>query len=65
MVAIVSGRYEGHTGVVDSAAFKRTVDWPEEYAPGFHVVLEGGIVVTVGWDQVRWDHIILSDDASL
>ena len=49
-VVIVSGRYEGHQGVVDSAVFQRTVDWPEEFAPGYHVVLENGTVVTVRWD---------------
>ena len=28
LVVIVSGRYEGHQGVVDSAVFQRTVDYP-------------------------------------
>jgi hypothetical protein len=39
--------------VIDSAVFQRTVDWPEEFAPGYHVVLEDGTVVTVRWDQVK------------
>jgi len=52
LVTIVSGRYKGHTGVVDSAVFQRTVDFPDEYAPGYHVVLETGPVVTVRGDQV-------------
>ena len=51
-VTIVSGRYKRHTGVVDSAVFQRTVDFPEEYAPGYHIVLETVSVITVRWDQV-------------
>ena len=52
-VIITTGRYQGCTGFVDSAVFQRTVDQPDEYAPGFHVVLDNGEVVTVRWDQVR------------
>ena len=52
-VVIITGRYEGHRGVVDSAVFQRTVDYPDELAPGYHVVLEDGTVVTVRWDQVK------------
>ena len=52
-VIIVSGRYKGHQGVVDSAVFQRTVDYPDELAPGYHVVLDDRTVVTVLWDQVK------------
>ena len=51
-VTLISGRYQGYTGVVDSAVFQRTVDWPDEYAPGYLVVLDTGQVITVRWDQV-------------
>ena len=51
-VAIISGRYKGIKGVVDSAVFQRTVDYPDEYAPGYHVILDTGPVVTVRWDQL-------------
>ena len=51
-VTIVSGRYQGQIGVVDSAVFQRTVDYPDEYSSGYHVVLEAGPVVTVRWDQL-------------
>jgi len=51
-VVILSGRYEGHRGVVDSAVIQRTVDFPDVFAPGYHVVLEDETVVTVWWDQV-------------
>ncbi len=27
-VVILSGRYKGHKGVIDSAVFQRTVDYP-------------------------------------
>ncbi len=51
-VVILSGRYEGRLGAVDSAVFQRTVDFPDEFAPGYHVVLGDEAVVTVRWDQV-------------
>ena len=41
-VTIVWGRYAGSTGIVDSAVFQRTVDAPDEYAPGYLVVLDTG-----------------------
>ena len=52
-VTIVSGRYNEYTGVVDSAAFQpRAMSFPDEYAPGFHIVLDGEPrkVVTVRLD---------------
>ena len=52
-VTITSGSYQECTGTVDSAVFQRTVDQPDEYSPGYHVVLDNGEVVTVRWDQVR------------
>ena len=51
-VTIISGRYRGSRGVVDSAVFQRTVDYPEEYSAGYHVILDSGPVITVQWDQV-------------
>ena len=36
------------------------VDAPNEYAPGYHVVLDAGQVVTV-----RWDHVTVSPPALL
>ncbi len=51
-VTLISGRYKGHTDVVASAVFQRTVDYPDEYAPGYHIVLEDGRVTTVRWDQL-------------
>ncbi len=35
-VVIVSGCYKGHQGAVDSAVFQRTVDYPDEFAPGYY-----------------------------
>ena len=52
-VTIISGRYRGSQGVVDSAVFQRTVDYPEEYSAGYHVILESGLVITVRWDQLH------------
>ena len=51
-VTITTGSYQGCTGVVHSAVFQRTTDHPDEYAPGYHIVLDSGPVVTVRWDEV-------------
>ena len=50
-VHIVSGRYAGCLGTVDAIVSQKTVDYPEEYALGYQVVLEDR-VVTVKQDQV-------------
>ena len=52
-VTIISGRYRGSHGVVHSAVFQRTVDYPEEYSAGYHVILDSGPVITIRWDQVH------------
>ena len=52
-VVIVSGQRAGVLGVVDSAVFQRTIDYPDEFAPAYHVALPEGTVVTVRWDQVK------------
>ena len=52
-VTITNGSYQGRAGTVDSAVFQRTVDQPDDHAPGYHAVLDNGEVVTVRWDQVR------------
>lgn len=55
-VTILWGRVKGATGVVDSAVFQRTVDFPDEMAQGYHVNLDTGPVVTVRWDQLVERH---------
>ena len=52
-VKIISGKYAGHTGTVDSNVFQKTVDFPGELANGYHVMLDSGELVTVRWDQVE------------
>ena len=51
-VTITTGSYRRCTGVVDSAVFQQTADHPDECAPGYHIVLDSGPVLTVRWDQV-------------
>ena len=46
------GRNGDLTGVVDSAVFQKTVDYPDVYAAGFHVVLDDERVITVRWGQL-------------
>jgi hypothetical protein len=51
-VRILWGRYARLEGIIDSAVFQKTVDYPDEYAAGYHVLLEDERVATVRWDQV-------------
>ena len=51
-VTIISGKYAGHSGTVESNVHQRTVDFPGELANGFHVMLDTEELVTVRWDQV-------------
>ena len=51
-VRILWGLYPGAAGIVDSAVFQKTVDYPNDYVAGYQVVLEDEMVVTVWWDQV-------------
>lgn len=52
-VIITSGKYAGHQGTVESNVFQRTVDYPDEFANGYHVMLDIEELVTVRWDQVK------------
>lgn len=51
-VEIVMGAHKDATGIVESLVFQRTVDFPNDYAAGYHVVLGDGRMVTVRWEQV-------------
>ncbi len=52
-VKIISGKYAGHTGTMESNVFQRTVDWPDEWATGHHAMLDTEELVTVRWEQVE------------
>ena len=56
-VSIGSGKHAGSEGRVESAVFQRSVDYPDEFAPGYHVVLDDERLVTVRWDQVVNDRV--------
>ena len=51
-VRIISGKYAGHTGTVESNVYQRTVDYPDEFSDGYHVMLDSEELVTVRWS--RW-----------
>ncbi len=52
-LTIISGTYEGQRGTVESNVYQRTVDYSEEWANGYHVMLDTEELVTVRWEQVR------------
>ena len=49
-VKITTGKYAGHAGTIESNAYQRTVDYPEEFTNGFHVMLDTEELVTVRWE---------------
>ena len=51
-VIIISGTYEGHRGTVEANVYQKTVDYPDEWATGYHVMLDSEVLVTVRNDQV-------------
>ena len=58
-VIIITGKYAGCHGVVESNVFQKTVDHPEEPNYGFHIILDGDErVVTIQYDQVESEGII-------
>ena len=52
-VRIIMGRLKGLSGLVDSRVFQDSADHLGERAPGYHIRLGSGQVVTVKWDQVE------------
>ena len=52
-VMITTGKYAGQTGTVESNVHQKTVDYPDEWANGYHVMLDTEELVTVRWDQVE------------
>ena len=55
-VRITTGKYAGQSGTVESNVYQRTVDYPEEWFNGHHVMLDTEELVTVRWDQVESVH---------
>ena len=52
LVVLTMGKYAGHSGTVESNMYQRTVDYPDEWFNGFHVMLDAGVLVTVRWEQM-------------
>ena len=52
-VKIITGKYAGHFGTVESNVYQRTVDDPDEFDNGFHIMLDPELLVTVRWDRVE------------
>ena len=52
-VTITSGKYVGRRGTIESNVYQKTVDYPDELANGYHVMLDSEVLVTVRWDQVK------------
>ncbi len=52
-MTITTGKYAGHRGTVEANVYQKTVDYPDEWANGYHVMLDTEELVTVRWDQVE------------
>ena len=44
---------EGLSGTVDSRVFQDSVEHPCKRAPGYHIILDSGLVITLRGDQVE------------
>ena len=42
-----------HTGTIESNVYQKTVDCPDKWAKGYHVMLDTGVLVTARWEHVR------------
>ena len=51
-VKINSGKFAVRCGKVEANVYQRTVDYPDEWANGYHALLDTEELVTVRWDQV-------------
>ena len=51
-IRIICGSYASRIGTVEATVFQRTVDYPDDFAWGLHLVLDDGTWVTVRRDQV-------------
>ena len=51
-VRIITGKYAGHTGTVESNVYQKSTDYPNELANGFHIMLDTGVLETVRSEQV-------------
>ena len=52
-VRITTGKYAGHSGIIEANVYQRTVDYPDEWQNGHHVMLDSEVLVTVRWEQVE------------
>ena len=50
---IIGGKHMGHMGTVESNVYQRTVDYPDEWYNGHHIMLDTEELVTVRWEQVE------------
>ena len=52
-MTITTGKYTGCRGTVESNVFQKSVNYLDEWANGFHVMLDSEELLTVPWDQVE------------
>ena len=52
-VKIISDMYAGHHGTVESNVYRKTVDYPDKWSNGHHVMLCSKGLMTVRWEQVK------------
>ena len=51
-MTITTGKYSGHQGTIEANVYQKTVDNPDEWANGYHVMLDTEELTTVWWDHV-------------
>ena len=51
-VIIMSGKYGGYCGTVEANVYLKAANYPDEWANGYHVMLDTEELVTERWGQV-------------
>ena len=53
MIDLIVPSYLGGVNSDEANVYQKTVDYPDEWANGYHVMLDTEELVTVRWDQVE------------
>ncbi|MCH8801840.1 MAG: hypothetical protein IH963_13125 [Chloroflexi bacterium] len=51
-MTITNGKHTSNKGTVEANVYQKTMDHPDEWSNGYHVILDTDGLVTLRWDQV-------------
>lgn len=62
---VTGGKYVGHRGTIEANVYQRTVDYPDEWANGYHGMLDTERLVTVRWGSGGSDEDVIHSSTRL